>query len=208
MLTAKLVLLLIGGVVTAVGGVGAVIWGPYAKARRRLHAGSTRLEDRAIVTLTGVVRALGEPLVAPLSGKPCVACRSFASWVPDRRVGGDRGGALAHTDAQPFELVTDEGPVIVDGALDFAIRPAAVVPCKLERQARFLAMHGQSVEFMQRAGFEEILIAPGDRISVQGMVMIEASPVGGERGFRDTAVAIRLVPHDDHPLTIGEPRRR
>jgi hypothetical protein len=53
--------------------------------------------------------------------------------------------------------------------------------------------------------FEEVIVLPGMRITVAGLVMLEIpGPSVGELGFRDLPPArIRLVGDAEHPIVIG-----
>jgi hypothetical protein len=74
----KLVFLLCFALVSAVGGVHRALFGARAQARKRLRSAPRELADGSVVTLTGVVRAKGETMTAPLSGRQAVAFASTA----------------------------------------------------------------------------------------------------------------------------------
>jgi hypothetical protein len=62
--------------------------------------------------------------------------------------------------------------------------------------------HGHRTELASYGTFEETTIVVGDRIRIQGMVVVEAQPLR-EQGYRDGTPQIRLVADGAHPLTIG-----
>src|SRR5689334_13674688 len=111
MISLKALAVVITAVFAAVGAVGNALWGPRAKARRRLQSGSTAIIDREVVTLVGTVRQRGELLVAPLTGKPCVLYEAFGH-VKELRRGSRYAIDVAELREQkmvPFELdVGDE----------------------------------------------------------------------------------------------------
>lgn len=203
----KIALFTIFGVVTVAGALITVVWGPHARARRRLARGATQIADRELVTLTGTVRALAEPLVAPLSGKACVLYHASAF-----RPGDIYDNAAPNADhlvveaMQPFELVTAAGVVLVDGTrADLAVRPAPVIPRVVARQVRFLTDHGRNFKTIDETEFVEATIEDGDRVRVQGVALVELdATAAAERGYRDApATRVRVVAADGHPLTIG-----
>jgi hypothetical protein len=167
-----------------------------AAARRRLRGGQLQLSDNTVVTVTGTVRAIGEPLVAPLSGRRCVLHLSIA-----------RSQRIRHwlCEMVRFELETRDGTVIVDGVTaEVTLRPGAIVPRDLDRERAFLRAHDITATDARGVSCEEVVIEPGMKIVVNGVARYEQSPnASGEAGFRDALSTIRLVGHARHPLTIG-----
>ncbi|HUJ63730.1 MAG TPA: hypothetical protein VLX92_34760 [Kofleriaceae bacterium] len=206
-LTVKLALVVIALASVAVRGGRAAIG--RARARRRLREAPTEVSDRSMVTVSGVVRALDPPLVAPLSGTECVLHQSRArvytprGWSSLRRGGRAIEREVVKLELVPFVLVTETGEVIVDGdRAELTCRPWPIVPRKLERERAFLDAAGLAVH-PSAAGFDEIVVAPGTRVSVHGLATIEIAPdAGGEAGFRTAPQRVRLVGDAAHPLTI------
>lgn len=213
MMGVKAIIIFASLFVAAAGAIGNALWGPRARARRRLDAGArTTIADREIVTLTGTVRAIGELLESPLTGTPCVIYEAVGRVY--RTLPGHNKRALdAEVSEQkliPFTLETAEGPVHVEADhAEIELPRLPCIPRRIERERAFLREHGQSAEEIRIAGFDELRISPGDKIRVQGMAIVEQDPNGaGERGYRaDAPQRIRLVAHADHPLTIGRARR-
>ncbi|MEO7092632.1 MAG: hypothetical protein ABI175_05235 [Polyangiales bacterium] len=213
MIGIKAILIFASLIVAGAGAVGNALWGPRARARKRLDAATrTTIADHEIVTLTGVVRAIGELLEAPLSGKRCVLYESVGR-VYGETVGRNARNVEAEVTEQkliPFDLETPEGVVRVEAEQAEVEMPRIpCIPRRIDRERTFLLEHGQSAEMIRYAGFDELRIVPGDKIRVQGMAIIDADPrPSGESGYREGAPQrIRLVPHADHPLTIGRARR-
>jgi hypothetical protein len=164
------------------------------------------ITNRAIVTLTGTVRIVGEPLISPLSARSCVFYETYANlyeWpkdddiekVPDqsKRV---LAAQLAKKQMIPFELVTTVGVVFVDGVeADIELQPTPVFPRYPEREAKFLREHDRDERLIENATFEEITVDPDELISVHGVAIIEAPN------------KIRLVANGDDPIVIGVPRK-
>jgi hypothetical protein len=164
--------------------------------RRAAAAGSGRLAEGAVVTLTGTVRAVGDPLIAPLSARTCVLYESFANmWRLGEQGIKALDAQLADKKMVPFALETSLGTVLVDSAVaELELLPRPVFPRRVEREAAFLRAHGHDAKYVHSTDFEEITIDPGALVAVQGIVLIVESEV-------------RLVGNEDQPLTIGPPRR-
>jgi hypothetical protein len=199
----KLALFAVVGVVAACTAVYAALWGPRARARKRLAAGTSRIEDNTIVTLTGKVRAI-ETMRAPLSGEECVA------YVAAGRILGGRYEndiPMASQEMVPFDLVTSDGVVRIEvGVVEIVLPTIPRIPRKIDLEAKFLVAHGFEATQVRGSGFEQCVIVDGDTIKVQGLALVEHAPPSNEKGYRDTERRIRLVAHGAHPLTIGPAR--
>jgi len=181
-----------------------LVRGPQVRARRRLVGGSSAIEDHAVVTLTGRARAPAAALIAPLSGRSCVAYHIQAE-IYEGTVGSRTRTQLVTIIEQritPFELIVDGTTVLVDGeTADVAARPVPIVPRKIELERDFVARHGHAMELARHSGFEEAILVAGDRIRVHGVALVDLDGPG-ERGYRDGPRRIRIVAHAGHPLTI------
>jgi hypothetical protein len=202
----KLALYLVAGVAVVCGAIGRALWGPRAQARRRLRAGSAALVDHTIATVTGEVRRPAVSLFAPLSGRPCVC---FA--VSGRFRGPDYKKVLAEIGergATPFELALGDGSIVLIDAADVELAVAArpLIPRSLDREAAFAARHGHKGAALRWASFDEAVVEAGDRIAVQGLVVVDERPATTETGYREAGRALRVVAHPAHPLTIGPAR--
>ncbi|MGE5185635.1 MAG: hypothetical protein ACM31C_26420 [Acidobacteriota bacterium] len=178
-----------------------------ARARRRMREGEDAVSDLALVTVTGTVRVLGEPLVAPLSGTPCVAHRSRArtfkhdSPVFARKLVAEevREAAIA------FALATGDGELIVDGEhVELAIKPTPVEVRSADREIAFMRDVGLTKDYANTS-FDEIVITAGMTITVHGIAQVEPTAAGaGETDFREAPSRTRITGDDAHPLTISE----
>lgn len=104
-----------------------------------------------------------------------------------------------------FQLETKDGKVVVGESEHLVIEfpPEPIIPRKIDREQGFLDEHGYPHIAAQSAGFDEVVITAGMKISVHGAVRIEAAP--GEASYRETAKRIVLTAPPGHPLTIGRP---
>lgn len=200
-----LLLLIFGGmaVVSGISQAVVLLWGPRARARKRLRDGADKLADGEPVTLRGTVRALEPLLEAPLSGKPCVA---FEAHLKIFEMHG-RNRILVDDAYQlklaSFVLETAHGPVIVEGEFAELEMPAVpLIPRKLERERAFARAHGKTEVSLRAASTEELVVEPGSKVAVHGVVRFEANP-DADAGYRDAPPRVRLIGHDKHPLTIA-----
>lgn len=160
------------------------------------------LPDRKVMTLTGTVRVVGEPLISPLSARSCVMYETFASlyeWPKDEDSEGPKekalAGQLSKRELRPFELVTSIGVVAIDATdADLELAPTPVFPRFPEREAKFLREHDKDERLIENATFEEVTVDPDSLISVRGLAIVDAND------------SIRLVPDGDNPIVIGSPR--
>lgn len=194
--------------VVGVSGLGTAmmqaLFGPRARARKRMRAAARELVDGAVVTLTGKVVAKGKVIEGPLSGRSGVAFSARA------RIYNGNGGAARKVDSEitealmvEFVLDTKDGPVVVaDSELVIEFPPDPIIPRKIDREQRFLLDHARDTH-AANAGFDEVVIAPGTKISVHGAVHIEVAPA--ESGYREAGKRIVLSAPPGHPLTIGRP---
>lgn len=196
------------GVVSAVGG--SIAFARRFAERRRVHRivrAQQALAERALegdgVRFTGVVRAVGAPLTAPLSTRPCVLYRSRvfvgAHW--NARDPSTQGPHESF-EARPFVVDGgDLGEVIVDSEhVLLAIEPLAI-PKHTRARRQFLLVHG--LRRFAWARFEEMIVAPGDTITVGGTLVLDPGTPGAESGFREDAPPRRrLSGSAERPLVI------
>ena len=197
--------LIVALVVVGVRAVGVALWGPRARARRRLRGAPKVLVDGATVTLEGLVRASAPLLEAPLTGRACVLYR-VRCLISERR--GNRRVVIHHlVDDRmvPFVLETLHGPVLVDeGVIELELSTAPIVPRDLDREAAFLRAHGHGKRTLDLVSFEELAIEPGRAIAAHGVVIVEPDPDPQAAGYRDASYRVRLVAQP--PLTFGRAR--
>jgi hypothetical protein len=196
----KLAVVVMVGLAGAAGGLKAAV--ARAAMREKMRATPSEFDDNALVTFTGIVKLVGEPLIAPLSGKPCVAYRSTARTY--RRAGRRRLADRELVDVKmvEFVLVTKSGEVLVDGVeLHVLAAPEPLIPRKLELEQRFLD-RAQVDARAGDAGFDEIRIEPGAKISVHGVARKELVDGGVETDYREVPMRVRITGEADHPLTI------
>ena len=171
--------------------------------RARAVASSEALREGELVTITGVVRAVGDGVVAPLTGRACVVYRARARVFSNAAVPASLGEPHEAASA-PFVIATPRGDIVVEAtpALDGARE--AIVERSRDREVAFLARHGFARDLHTGTTFDEVAIRPGATVKIRGVVQLERDPgAAGERGFRDDAPMVaRLVPVAGNPLVI------
>lgn len=155
--------------------------------------------DGEVARAAGTVRAEGELLTAPLSGRACVAYRTI---VRARNL----MDAIEVAEVIAFTLDTTAGPLRVDGTHAVLgsrrIRFARVDPARAER---VMLANGWRPAKRPSPRYVEHVIELGARVEVAGLVMREANdaPPASELGFRDEAAPrVRLAGDAAHPLII------
>jgi hypothetical protein len=181
-----------------------------AALRAKIAAAPSEFEDNAIVTFAGIVKAVGEPLIAPLSGKPCVAYRAAArtyalrssgAVMLARSFGRKLEQEVIDVEMTPFVLETKSGDVLVEGTTCELLLPMLpLIPRKLELEQSFLDRAGLDVH-ARNAGFDECRVEVGAKIKVHGVSRSELATTG-ETGFREAPTQIQISGDAAHPLTI------
>jgi hypothetical protein len=169
--------------------------------RAQMRRGSAALADGEIVSLTGTVAPIGELLVAPVSGKPCVVftaqARFFLRFGRQVRFLGNH----VEIKAVPFELVAPLARVVVDPTQHrLLVRLSPSIPRSFARERAWLdgidAQHGEP-------SCEEACIEPGARIVVRGIAQRELDETAtAETGFREPPTRFRIIGDPQRPVLI------
>ena len=193
----KLLVLTVAGFFALVAAIPTAIRRSHARKQRL--AAPDQIVDHGLVTLRGTVKVLGEPLKAPLSGRACVAFRATGRTYSGVGTHREIDAEEIEVVMKPFVLVTKHGEVIVDG--DYCELPghiSPIIPRKLELEQAFMrrvALIGMAAS----AGFDEVVVKPGMKIAVHGVVREEVTTAGGETGFREAPKQLRI---SGNPLVI------
>jgi hypothetical protein len=181
--------------------LGAVVIVPRLLRRRDLRK-SSPLVDGELVTIAGTVRPTGALLEAPLSGRACVYHRSHARLFASNAAHSTLAEPVELA-AAPFVVDTPRGAVRVDERdFELALPPTMVVARNTPGQRAFIARH---TELAGATGsFNEVVIEPGARVTLRGMVQLEHDGASiEERGYRDRAPTVaRLVPAGAAPVKL------
>ena len=173
------------------------------RAHKRLEAVAplgASTPDGALARVSGVVRMLDMKLLAPTTGRPCVA---FAVRVhePGRHEPGgfDQRKPTDYVELVPFAIPHALGDVRVDSQFAELVLPE-------QRTARISERHwadfcDQRALSPRSTGVERMLEA-GAPVTVLGTVTWRAGRPGAETGFREAATRPCIVGDFDHPLLI------
>ena len=152
--------------------LGLLALGLRGAKRRRDMRRAPRLVDHEVVTLSGVVVAGDHALTAPLSGRSCVVHRSSA------RLRGPvaKGSSAVHSEqaSTSFVVTTASGPVCIEpGQVVLDLVPLVVLDRGAAAKTAFLDRQGIDPARRAEVSFDEIVITPGSKISIRGMIRIE-----------------------------------
>jgi hypothetical protein len=195
-------IVLVGGL--AVGVLGTLRLVHWRPVRPELaNDDDSQIKDGTVVTVTGRVRLVGEPLITPLSARRCVMYEAYANLYEwnDGDGEGDKDkktlmAQLARSAMVPFELETSIGIIAIDGTdADVELVPVPVFPRRPEREALFLREHDRDERLIENAKFEEVSVDPDSLVSVTGLAVVEGP------------TKIRITADGDRPIIIGVPRK-
>jgi len=175
---------------------------------KRLRAGRAPLAEGEVVTMTGTIRLLGEPLRAPLSGTPCalyrVVGRSASVSSPGLGTWHAAESLAVENVLARFALMTSHGEVLVDGEqIEITWPVRRVSPRRPDRELAVRLRLGFTKT--QAVSLKEVAIADGATVSVRGVLHRELATSSAERDFRDARTLLVLRGHPDHPLTVSRP---
>ena len=184
-----------------------MLGGERWRARRRLRRYAPfddEARENQLVAAVGIVRPLDETLVAPLSGRACVAYRSRVRThvLPSRET----------MQVRPFLLDLGDEEIVVEGERAiFGLPPIRMSPPDPERERSFLARHalvGASPPTWSALRFSEVALELGARVLVGGTLVLvpRDEPPEGELGFRDPPPpSQRIVGSRERPLVFVDP---
>ncbi len=153
------------------------------------------------VVLTGTTRLVGEQVIAPLTGEPCIAHRSRARVFTRLDHTGDLLGNVESFDIAPFVLDAPNGSVLViDRPARIELEPALLAFLDRNRCAHFLARRGLAA-YVASSFFEHAVVRAGDTITMFGVITREPAPAL-ETSFRELPVRTRLTGYGKHPLAL------
>jgi hypothetical protein len=163
---------------------------------RRCAALTQTSSEGSHVWIIGVVRAIEDTVIAPLSGRECVVVRA--------RVRSSSRELLLIT---RFAVELADTSCLIDGEHLVLDVPNERLPADNgERELAFLARHALP---RGPASFSEQVVADGDLVTVAGVLLYDLhdEPPTDERVFRERVPPrLRLVGSRQYPLVIVKPR--
>lgn len=171
----------------------------------------SEVRSNGLARIGGHVRPAHETLVAPVSGRPCLA---FELWVR-RAVRGSGTIEVGHlSDARSFWVEDGTGQALVDPNRRFAVSLGEALcvstddlPAEArERLERFLYRHGLSL--VDPGGgthlVSEGLVIEGARVSVAGFATVEVHPAGDAPPLRGSPVLRALRGSRRCPIVVSD----
>lgn len=163
------------------------------------------IQEGALVKVVGAVDCAGEPMPAPLSGRPCTFFRIKVSEYRSRGKSGSYVTIIDDTDGIEFIVSDSTGGAFVDPSL---VRAVLEVDAKFnsglmktagENLEAYLSAHGRSSKgwvFNKRMKYYEGVIEPGETVAVVGIAHWETSS-GRDR-------VLRIKSPDDGPVLLTD----
>jgi hypothetical protein len=195
--------IVIGGILLFVGVAWSMDPANYASSalRRAKNVPIAELKHGEWARVTGVVSAAAPTLTSPIGEEDCIGFRLEVTR-PDE---GMLSVALRRETCQPFSISDETGKAHVDGpfflGLDFG--RSTTVP---EYRRRFLEEAGvptSGILFDRRFTYQEVLLRPGDRVSVFGLVFLEPDPTVPAAGLRAPPLVARINGSEDQPVIVA-----
>lgn len=197
----------------AIGGVVRYLQ-PARRIKRLLRAARSwpiaELPENTLGRVIGHVRALGEPLKAPLTGRTCVY---YIAQVKDREE--SQMTLVDEHQGVPFVIEDDTGRAIIDPTnaritlvFDHTSDTYASTVATPEQDA-LLARHGRNSKGFMGAKpmvFFEAVIEIGEKVAVLGSGIREPDPERASRsGYREAPLTLlRLTSSARYPLMISD----
>ena len=170
---------------------------PAREALPRPHQALGTAMDGEFISITGRIQRSTGTLIAPLSGTECVAYSAYARSTPDHRY-TPSGIDLRETKIAPLVIEVAGGTVSIDGECTLRLQHAPLWAHHIVRETAFLAKH-QLERFLPVAAFSEAVLQVGDQVSISGVLV---SDIGGEHGYRDRPLQLRLEARPDQVLVL------
>lgn len=177
---------------------------------RRLQARFVRVAGRARADDGGAAPTV----IAPLTGRPCLACAVFLTGYAAKDIGW---GPLAEVSvAAPFWVEDESGRVFVDAGAHLVVVPAPAAAGTVEgrvgdEQLRRLGPHlGNRLDEVQTAArynelrFAETVIVAGETVSAAGHAELDVHPQGEIARRRDPPMRWTLRGRVNAPLLLTD----
>lgn len=191
------------------------------KAKRALREAQQlpirEVRDGQVVKVCGRLRYVGEPLVAPLSGRRCGAWRVEVDEYQSRGKGGSWHNVITETEAGDIELDDGTGTARVSalGAQLVVVKDAHYSSGTFNDPTpvleRYLAKHGQEATgmlgFNKGFRYREGALEEGEEVAVLGVARWQHHPraeARGARGYRELPRRLVLEPPAAAALIVSD----
>jgi len=169
----------------------------------------------AALRVTGRVQARGDLLIAPVTGRRCVAFQlRVEQWKMRNHIGAWQL-LLDLQDARSFGLADETGDALVDASTPFVLALAFDEEGSTERSDGIEAERMRTLDSLlgpppsgwfsepRQLRFGEGVFREGDLVSVAGSGARELNPTGRSPSFRDPSVWLVMRGSDEEPLWIS-----
>jgi hypothetical protein len=160
------------------------------------------IEESTEVSIVGVVRADDQLLHAPLTGELCVVHATHAHVWNQLDFAAKLVDEFTVVAGVAFALDTPDGAMMIDTASCHVVgaRRRFVPPYPAALHA--LLAQRQVDRYAASTFADHVLVVPGDRVAIRGVVVREPGVVGGERGYRDAGQQLKIAGYPQRPLEI------
>jgi len=207
------VMVLVSSVAALASHVGVKRREPRVRARRVL-AGMrdtpiANIKDGTRVRVTGVVAVHRETATSPVEWGRCLGFRLIVQDSDKGAPDLEQQAVLVREDCRPFIIADATGRAIVEGPFLLGIDPKVPGWAKLppvvnawlqEARVSLTSTLGHKRRFQYR----EVVLAPGDRVSVLGRASIEIDPAGRSMGHRNLPMVCKIRGDQKDPVIVGE----
>jgi hypothetical protein len=185
--------------------VGVALW---SRSSGRFGRGLTRarrilianVKEGERVRVTGTVSALAPLYTSPIGERDCIGFR-----LDVERVDGGYPTVFERQACGSFSITDDTGAISVDGPFLLGLPATGDLSTMRPRLLELLQAAGAPrLELASYRGFafREVLLIPGDRVSVVGRAFLEPDPAAPAAGFRSPSLALRLSGSVSEPVVI------
>lgn len=145
--------------------------------------------ERAMIT--GVIAARGELLTSAIGEQPCIG---YSATVETALGDKPWQAVLSAVDCGSFYVTDESGTAVVEGPVVIARNPGAA--WEVPPSSAWPVTVGETVRS------QEMLLRPGDRVSVLGRATMEIDPAG--RGsYREPPMLPHMRGSDKDPVVVG-----
>ena len=174
---------------------------PRRALERAKPAAIASLQQGELTKITGVV-ALREAMLTSAVGKE--SCIGYSTAVESATGAGEWRPVLNAAACGSFFVTDESGTAVVDGTILIApdggweTPPASLFP----RVDDGRSLASRAPTFQVRTRYREIVLKPGDRVSVLGRAKMEIDPAG-RSSFRDPPMLNHITGSEDAPVILA-----
>jgi len=161
------------------------------------------LQQGDLTRITGVIAPRAPTLMSAVGKESCIG---YSTAVESATGGGEWRPVLNAAACASFFVTDESGTAVVDGNIVIAPHPDSgwgTAPASLlprTDDGRSLASRAPTLQ--KRTRYREILLKPGDRVSVAGRAKMEIDPAG-RASFRDPPMLNHITGSEDAPVIVA-----